>query len=198
MDAVQFLMEEHQKVRQHFAQIEQAMGNQRLELWRNLEPQLKIHEEIEDTYLYGPVSEDPAAQGTKAAGFEEHQDQDVAALDQKIAELHKMDPSTDKWLDQVRSIRDALMDHVQEEEQTILPQISQIWDRDKLNMAGQQMAAAKQEAMMNPHHYATMMSQRSTQETSMASDVVATAAKTMEKAKDAITGALGQDSSKKK
>src|SRR5690242_20204279 len=51
VDAVQFLHEEHQKVRERFAAIEAAPGAQRQQLWQQLEPELKIHEEIEDTYL---------------------------------------------------------------------------------------------------------------------------------------------------
>lgn len=164
MDAIQFLLEEHQKVKARFAQIEQAGGQQRLQMFRQLMPELKIHEQIEDTYLYGPVSQDPAARGTKAADFEEHQDKDVEKLDDKIQKLLQIDPTSDKWLDQLHDVRDALMDHVKEEEQEIFPEISQIWDRDKLNMAGQQMAAAKQEAMQNPQHYATAFSQQTTED----------------------------------
>jgi len=164
MDAIQFLLEEHQKVKARFAQIEQAGGQQRLQMFRQLMPELKIHEEIEATYLYGPVSQDPAARGTKAADFEEHQDKDVEKLDDKIQKLLQIEPTSDKWLDQLHDVRDTLMDHVKEEEQEIFPEISQIWDRDKLNMAGQQMAAAKQEAMQNPQHYATAFSQQTTED----------------------------------
>ncbi len=163
MDAVQFLLEEHQKVKNKFVDIENAGPQQRAQQFQQLLPELKIHEEIEDTYLYAPVSKDPAAQGTKAAGFEEHQDQDVEKLEQKIQQLLQTDAASDSWLDKLRDVRDTLMDHVREEEQEILPEISQIWDQNKLDMAGQQMAAAKQEAMQNPHHYATAFSQQMTE-----------------------------------
>jgi hemerythrin-like domain-containing protein len=163
MDAVQFLLEEHQKVREKFAAIQRADSRQRGEMWRQLQPELKIHEEIEDTYLYGPLSKDPAATGTKLAGFEEHQDEDVRQLEQKIHNMQRHDPTDSAWLDGLKDVHDALMDHVREEEQEILPAISQVWDREKLMMAGQQMAQAKQEAMQNPTRYATVMSQTSTQ-----------------------------------
>ena len=186
MDAVQFLLEEHQKVKQRFAAIEQAAPQQRLELWRALEPELKIHEEIEDTYLYGPLSKDPAAQGTKLAGFEDHQDRDVAALQVKIEQLHQTDPMDDKWLERLRGIRDALMDHVKEEETEILPKVGDVWSREKVQMAGQQMAAAKQEAMANPTHYANVMGQMSTQETQ--GGLTGAIGRAMDKAKDALGG----------
>jgi hypothetical protein len=184
MNAVQFLLEEHQTVKRRFAEIEQASGAERLTLWRKLEPELKIHEQIEDTYLFGPISKEPAASGTKAGGFVDHQDKDVAELDQKIHKLHQLDAADAEWLAQLEEIKDALMDHVREEEEEILPQIQQIWDRSKLEMAGQQMAAAKQEAMTNPHHYATMMSQATTQSGGVAGAV----GRMVENVKDAITG----------
>jgi hypothetical protein len=186
MDAVQFLMEEHQKVRQRFAEIERAAPQQRLELWRALEPELKIHEEIEDTYLYGPLSKDPAAQGTKLASFEDHQDQDVAALQVKIEQLHQTDLMDDKWVEHLRGIRDALMDHVKEEETEILPKVGDVWSREKVLMAGQQMATAKQEAMRNPTHYANVMGQMSTQETQ--GGMAGAIGRTMDKIKDTLGG----------
>jgi hemerythrin-like domain-containing protein len=163
MDAIQFLLEEHQKVKNKFTEMESAGTQQRAQMFHQLVPELKIHEEIEDTYLYAPISKDPAAQGTKAAGFLEHQDEDVEKLEQKIKKLMQTEPADDDWLDRLHDVRDTLMDHVREEEQEILPQISQIWDRSKLDMAGQQMAAAKQEAMKNPQHYATAFSQQATE-----------------------------------
>jgi hemerythrin-like domain-containing protein len=163
MDAIQFLLEEHQKVRTRFQEIEHAGPQQRGQLFQQLLPELKLHEEIEDTYLYGPLSKDPAAQGTKVAGFEEHQDEDVAQLEQKIKELQRHDPASEAWLQALREVRDTLMSHVQEEEQDILPAIQQLWDREKLTFAGEQMARAKQETMQNPHHYATAFSPQATE-----------------------------------
>jgi hemerythrin-like domain-containing protein len=159
MDAIQFLLTEHQAVRQRFAEIERAGPQARGELWHNLQPELKIHEEIEDTYLYGPLSRDPAAQGTPLATFEQRQDQDVQQLEQKRRELNRHDPADDAWLARLREIRDALMEHVRVEEEEILPQVGQVWGRDRLNLAGRQMADAKQEAMQSPERYAKVLTQ---------------------------------------
>ncbi|HEX2033654.1 MAG TPA: hemerythrin domain-containing protein [Chloroflexota bacterium] len=160
MDAIQFLLEEHQKVKARFAEIEQAPSQQRGELWRRLEPELKIHEAIEDTYLYGPLSKDPAARGGRLATFEQEQDEDVRQLEPKLMQLSRLDPADDAWLTQLREIRDTLAEHIREEETEILPGVSQVWDREKLQMAGRQMAEAKQEAMTNPTRYASVMSER--------------------------------------
>jgi len=151
MDAVQFLLEEHKKTKARFAAIEAAAPQERGALWHTLQPELKIHEQLEDTYLYGPLSKDPAAKGTPLADFEKHQDEDVEALEQEIHTLLQLDSTTDAWLSQLRTIRDALMDHVEEEETEILPKVPDVWSSDKLAMSGKQMEAAKQEAMQLAH-----------------------------------------------
>jgi hemerythrin-like domain-containing protein len=163
MNAVQFLLEEHQKVKARFADIDSADPQQRGQMWQQLQPELKIHEEIEDTYLYGPVSKDPAAQGTKAAGFLEHQDKDVRDLEQIMQRLSQQEPTSASWLNTLHEVRDTLMQHVQEEEGEIFPEIQQIWDRDKLDMSGRQMQEAKQEAMQNPRRWAEVLTEQPSQ-----------------------------------
>jgi hemerythrin-like domain-containing protein len=147
MDAVKFLLEEHKKTKARFAEIEAAGPQQRGALWHALQPELKLHEELEDTYLYGPLSKDPAAKGTALADFEEHQDEDVAELEQEIHKLNQLEPASEAWLTQLRTIKDALMDHVEEEETEILPKVPDVWSQDKLDMSGRQMEAAKLETM---------------------------------------------------
>ena len=143
MDAVQFLLREHQIAKAKFAEIEQTPPPLRAELWRKLEPELKVHELIEDTYLYGPLSKDPKAAGTKLAEFEEQQDDDVAEVEVMMREADSLDPATADWLAKILEIRDALADHIEVEETEILPQIPEVWPQDKLDAAGAQMEAAK-------------------------------------------------------
>jgi hypothetical protein len=143
MDAVQFLLREHEIAKAKFAEIEETPPPLRAELWRRLQPELKVHELIEDTYLYGPLSEDPKAAGTKLAEFEERQDEDVATVEEMMVEANALDPATDEWLAKILEIRDALAAHIAVEEGEILPAIPKVWSQDKLNAAGAQMESAK-------------------------------------------------------
>ncbi len=143
MDAVQFLLHEHEVAKAKFAEIEQTPPPLRAELWRKLQPELKVHEMVEDTYLYGPLAQDPKAAGTKLATFEDHQDQDVAKVEDMMIEANALDPATDAWLAKVLQIRDSLAEHIQLEETEILPLIPTVWPQDRLDAAGGQMEAAK-------------------------------------------------------
>ena len=143
MDAVQFLLREHEIAKAKFAEIEQTPPPLRAELWLKLQTELKVHEMVEDTYLYGPLSQDPKAKGTKLATFQEHQDKDVAEVEKMMREAGALDPATDAWLAKVLQIRDALADHIKEEETEILPEVPNVWPQDRLDAAGAQMEAAK-------------------------------------------------------
>jgi hypothetical protein len=142
-DAVQFLLHEHEVVRAKFAEIAQTPAPMRAEQWRALQPELKVHELVEDAYLYRPLSEDPGAAGTPLAGFLERQDADVAAVEDLMREAGELDSATQAWLDKILAIRDALAAHIAVEETEILPRVPDVWPRARLEAAGAQMEAAK-------------------------------------------------------
>jgi hypothetical protein len=143
MNAVDFLLQEHRMTEQKFREIEQADPQQRASLWRRLRPELKMHEQLEDDYLYGPLARDPRLEGTELGTFQQHQDDDVQQLEQKMSQLNQMEPTGDEWLAKFSEIRDALMSHVQEEETRILPKVPEVWDQTKLEEAGRMMEEMK-------------------------------------------------------
>lgn len=144
MNAIDFLKQEHLNAGEKFDEIEQASPAQRGQLWKELKPELTVHEHIEDEFLYGPLGKDPKAKGTPLADFQEHQDKDVAELEAAIAELEKKAPADDAWLSQLKKIHASLKDHIREEEGTIFPAIPGIWPASKLEEAGSGMADEKQ------------------------------------------------------
>ncbi|MEK6226344.1 MAG: hemerythrin domain-containing protein [Chloroflexota bacterium] len=144
MNAIEFLKQEHQNAKEKFQEVEQADARERGDLWKQLKPELKIHEHIEDEFLYGPLSKEPKAKGTPLADFQKQQDEDVAELEQEIGKLERLDPKSSDWLTQLKKIRSALEDHIMEEESQILPAIPRVWDEAKLDQAGRGMAEEKQ------------------------------------------------------
>jgi len=58
MNAIQFLKNEHETAKRAFGQIQAASADQRAALWAKLEPELKVHEQIEEAALYGPVAQE--------------------------------------------------------------------------------------------------------------------------------------------
>jgi hemerythrin-like domain-containing protein len=145
MNAIQFLKNEHEKAKRAFAEIQAASASQRAELWANLEPELKTHEQIEEEALYGPVAQEVGAKDTTLKEWQKHHHDEVTEAEALIEEIDELDPSTDEWMDKVEELNDILEHHIQEEEGNIWPRIEQAWDRSKLEHAGQQMEMLKQQ-----------------------------------------------------
>ena len=56
MNAIQLLKNDHETAKRMFGQIQAARAEQRGELWAKLKPELKVHEQMEEEALYGPVA----------------------------------------------------------------------------------------------------------------------------------------------
>lgn len=144
MDAIQFLKQAHQEAKQMFQRIEGAAGHdERGQLWKKLEPELKAHEQMEEQHLYGPVARDVGSRETTLPRWAEHHREEVAEAESVIEEINGLDPSDTEWLTQVKALKATLEHHIEEEEQKIWPKIQQTWDRPKLEQAGKAMEAMK-------------------------------------------------------
>ena len=142
-DAVEFLLHEHEVAKAKFAEIEQTPPPLRAELWRALQPELKVHELVEDTYLYGPLV--PAIPGRPARPWPRSRSSRPGrrGVEQLMGEADALDPASDAWLAKILAIRDALAQHIAVEETEILPQIPRSGARGAADAAGAQMQEAK-------------------------------------------------------
>lgn len=143
MNAIQFLKKQHEEAKAGFQKIEQASEAQRGELWGHLSPELKLHEQMEEKHLYGPVSgetREPAL-----ASWPERHGKEVHEAEQLIASISRRSPQDREWLAEVKRLHTALEGHIREEEQDIWPKIEQVWNRAQLEEAGKKMEAMKAE-----------------------------------------------------
>jgi hemerythrin-like domain-containing protein len=144
MHAIKFLKQEHVKAKGAFQEIERASAPQRGQLWGKLQPELKLHEQMEEKHLYGPVAREGQADGSLADWEHTHR-QEVEEAETLMDEIGRLEPSDQRWLETVKALRGALEEHIREEEQEIWPKIEQVWDAARLEEAGQQMEAMKPE-----------------------------------------------------
>jgi hemerythrin-like domain-containing protein len=147
MNALQFLKNEHETAKRMFGQIQAASALQRGELWAKLEPELKVHEQIEEAALYGPVAQEVGPTDETLDEWTEHHHGEVSEVEGLIQEIGGLDSTTDEWLKKVEELQEALELHIDEEEDDIWPRIQQVWDEEKLERAGQQMATLKRQKM---------------------------------------------------
>jgi hypothetical protein len=92
MDAIRFLKEEHQKAKAAFGKIDGAPPDQRGELWRQLEPELKAHEQIEEQCFYRPLARDAQGKDSLLARWPERHQGDVREVEESLGEIDPLDP----------------------------------------------------------------------------------------------------------
>ena len=146
MDAIQFLKQQHEQAKLMFSRIGQAGAGERGQLWKQLGPELKAHEQMEDQHMYAPVAREAVGRDATLAEWEQHHQKEVREAEALIRKIDGANPSDQGWLAQVRELESTLAHHIQEEEGTIWPKIRQVWDAGRLEQAGREMEAMQGKA----------------------------------------------------
>jgi iron-sulfur cluster repair protein YtfE (RIC family) len=147
MNALELLKNQHETAKRGFGDIEAASPDQRAQLWARLAPELKVHEEMEETALYGPVAQEAGPRDPTLKEWQEHHHEEVTEATALIEEITGVDPTTEEWMELINELKETLEHHIQEEEGNIWPRVEQAWDRSKLEHAGQQMETLKRQKM---------------------------------------------------
>jgi len=147
VNAIQFLKQEHQKAKAAFGKVLQASPQQRGSLWQELAPELKLHEEMEDTCLYEPLARDATSKDRQLAGWRQQHKAEVEKVGGLLEVIRGLRPEDTAWLAKVKEVHGALEHHIEEEEGTIFPRVGKVWDESRLERAGTQMAEMKSKHM---------------------------------------------------
>ena len=139
MDAIQFLKQEHQKAKAAFGKLLEAPPAQRGALWKELQPELKTHEAIEEACLYGPLADEAPSDPKLSEWVSDRHEEEVAEVEALIKKTERLDATDEAWLGAVRAIHSALENHIKQEEGEIFPRIGRVWDAQRLAKAGEEM-----------------------------------------------------------
>ena len=139
MNAIQVLRSMHADTRWRFKVIlgsdDAQVANQE---WLALQPMLKLHEKLEDDFVYLPLQQE-FGPGTPLGDWDSQHAADVKFVEQLIAQSDQLTPGTPEWRMCVATIMDALSKHVMDEEGQIFGRVEQVWDAARLEQAGAQM-----------------------------------------------------------
>jgi iron-sulfur cluster repair protein YtfE (RIC family) len=137
LDAILILKQMHDDVK---GKVEELLHTyypfQAQELWRQLQPVLNRHEQIEETYVYGPLRRDSGALLVECV---KRHDQQVKHVRRLIQEANALEPVDSRWHTLLTRVRDALGEHIREEEEHIFPRIEHIWGASRREEVGQQI-----------------------------------------------------------
>ena len=141
MDALEILGQMHVEAKSAFQQIEQASPEKRAPLWAKLGPELKLHEQVEEQFVYDPAAT-ALAEDQMLQEWHTHHHEEVGQAEQIISKINGMQAHDDEWLHTVKQLNAALEQHIQKEEAQIWPHIREVWG-DHLVEAGEKIQAEK-------------------------------------------------------
>jgi hemerythrin superfamily protein len=137
-DVLSFLTDEHDEAKEVFKQLEKAEGQNALKLWNQLKDLLTAHEELEETYFYPPLKQEPAAKDLILEAYQEHH-----VMDLLIGEISKLKPSDEAWAPKITVLQENTEHHIEEEEGELFPKVRKIWDAARREQIGRQMKDVK-------------------------------------------------------
>jgi hemerythrin-like domain-containing protein len=143
MDAIQFLKQEHEKAKAAFGKVLKAAPKTRGQLWTALQPELEVHEQIEDEALYEPLARDASKTDSKLAGWQKKHQGEVDEVEGLIKEMETLKSEHASWLTKLKAVHASLESHIREEEQDIFPRITKVWDDKKLKQVGADLKEMK-------------------------------------------------------
>ena len=143
MDAIEILREMHVEAKSTFQKIEQGSPDERGGLWAKLRPELVLHEQVEERFVYDPATKDVGGNDPVLSTWHQEHHQQVGEAERMIEQIGQLEPRSDQFVQMVGQLRMTLEQHIQREEGEIWPLIRNAWGTDKLEQAGTQVQAAK-------------------------------------------------------
>lgn len=173
---IEALREDHDEVRQMFARLETATGEQRRDLFHQLVGELIRHEVAEEEILR-PVSKRAAGEEIANARIREE-----SQAEELLKEMESLDTDSAEFTAKLATLRREVERHAEAEETQEFPKVTQNESPQRLEQMGKVYAAAKKAAPTRPHP--------STPNTPVANMLAGPFAAVLDRARDVVRDAM--------
>ncbi|MGB6205573.1 hemerythrin domain-containing protein [Mycobacterium sp.] len=146
-DVIQFLVGQHEQIKSLFAETLAASGKDREQAFVALRRLLAVHETAEEEIVH-PRAQRKIPNGDKiihARLEEEHEAKTV------LSELEKLDVDDNSFTDTLTKLRDAVVEHAEQEEKQEFGKLEQELGSDELEHMGRAAKLAEAIAPTRPH-----------------------------------------------
>jgi hemerythrin superfamily protein len=144
-DVVRILLEQHARVRDLFAQLQDAPAAGRQDLFDELRALLAVHETGEELVLR------PQAEGDAWKHVADERNQEENEANQVLADLEGMDTASEAFLDKLTAFEKAVDQHAEAEERDEFPQVLKALDEDERQKLGKRLQSVEKTAPTHPH-----------------------------------------------
>ncbi|WIV55582.1 hemerythrin domain-containing protein [Amycolatopsis nalaikhensis] len=178
-DVIELLERQHREIRELFAELETATGDERRELFHGLVRLLAVHETAEELVVHPEIRDLEAAAKpvVEARLGEEHRAKEL------LTTLQKMGPEADGFDTLLVQLRDDVLAHAEHEEREEFPLLRAHRPPERLHAMAATVRVAEAAAPTRPHPGV---------ETATANLLLGPPAAIMDRARDLIRGALGR------
>ena len=136
MNALELLKQDHQKVKDLFAQAEDAEGNELEKICEQIKTELETHAHIEETIFYPAMEKYEELKDMVQEAREEHRE--IKTL------LQEVSSDGDELEAKLEELMETVEHHaVDEEEGEMFPKIRELVNSEELNRMGEQLQTAK-------------------------------------------------------
>jgi hypothetical protein len=143
MDALSLLKEDHDKVKDMLAKLDQTTERAlktREEIFAKLKSDLEVHETIEEELLYPALKEHAKSKEIALEAWEEHH-----VVDMVVGEISETPFDDETWGAKLTVMKENLEHHIEEEEGEMFKQARDVIGREGLEELGRRMEARKTE-----------------------------------------------------
>lgn len=137
-DVFQILRTDHQEVSKLMDQLKQAGGQQKKQIFAQLQEELNNHMNQEERFFYPKLEEIEDLADLVQDSYADHDD-----IRQILQQMTEQDFDSDEWQANCEALEDTKDDHVDVEEEEIFPQAMELVDAHVLQQIGEQIAAEK-------------------------------------------------------
>lgn len=141
VDALKLLMADHKKMNKLVKQVAsttEKMGAKRKKIFTTIKHEAKLHEQIEEKYLYSILRKNKKSKPNALEHFEE-----VALMEHLIKQLSTTSTGSEKWTAKFKVFQELTEHHIKEEEEEKFPEARKLLTKDQLEEIGDKMQAFK-------------------------------------------------------
>ncbi|MFB2975060.1 hemerythrin domain-containing protein [Microseira sp. BLCC-F43] len=139
MDVFELIKADHRKAEELFSAIESADDpTQRYDYFQQIYLELNLHAQTEELVLYPAMREYEETNQFVEAAEEEH-----VKAKELLEEIKPLDPDSSQFKSKIKKLKEAVEHHVQEEENSLLPTVSECMKKKELQQLAQEFQQTK-------------------------------------------------------
>lgn len=141
MNAIKLLLNDHKKMKKLLKQLEKTSERavqKRKSLFNTIKHEAKIHEKMEELYLYKLLKQ---FKESRPNAFEHHEE--VVLVEHMIPQLARSKVDTEEWTAKYKVFKELNDHHIEEEEDEKFPQAIKLLTKDQLMEIGAKMELFK-------------------------------------------------------